>query len=228
MMDNLLQCNRATTTKAPSAPEGWNTSIIAVPCSSKKTRNPSEMHVPPCHYIKATSSLSTLIIFLFLIISVHLSHSSTLSQFLTAFPFLKYLYIVPRNLNLTLTVKPNLWFSLLHGAETQTQSGNCWEISYLPRSMIFQWTFNLVIIAAECHLSQSIYANTCLEVREPCLEAKHSFVHAIKRATLLMWGLKLQQIKVNIQFHPVGNTLCWDVQSKNPSVTNCEKKKTTC
>lgn len=82
-------------------------------------QNPSEMHVPPCHYIKATSSLSTLIIFLFLIISVHLSHSSTLSQFLAAFPFLKYLYMVPRNLNLTLTMKPNLWFSF------KSSTNNC-------------------------------------------------------------------------------------------------------
>lgn len=70
-----------------------------------------EMHVPPCHYVKATSSLSTLIIFLFLIISVHLSHSSNLTQFFAAFPFLKYLCMVPRNLSLTLTTKPNLWFS---------------------------------------------------------------------------------------------------------------------
>lgn len=121
-------------------------------------RNPSEMHVPQCHYIKATSSLSTLIIFLFLIISVRLSHSSTLSQFLTAFPFLKYLYIVPRNLNLTLTTKPNFWFSFKsstnNGVHLNSGDHCCMELrpknsqETVGRSIIHhhQWFFSGLLI----------------------------------------------------------------------------------
>lgn len=82
-------------------------------------RNPSEMHVPPCHYTKATSSSSTLIYFP---VSNYICSSQPflhLSQFLAAFPFLKYLHMVPRNLNLTLTMKPNLWFSF------KSSTNNC-------------------------------------------------------------------------------------------------------